>query len=117
MIGSSREVQVRVLLRLRQKHGEEGRVAMEGVHARNDLSCVLSLSYSSECGAPGLQNLSEGPVHGESKGAFHQRATLGPSDQDRGELFKESIEVASSESEVVHGKRDEAFSRVKLNRP
>jgi hypothetical protein len=90
---------------------------MEGVHANHDMSCVMSLSYPSESIAPGLQNLPEDPVYGESKGAFYQKATLGSSDQDRGELFKESIEVTSSESEVVHGKRDEAFSCVELNRP
>ena len=89
---------------------------MEGVHAIDNLSSVLSMGYPSESGAPGRQNLPEGPVHGESKGAIHQRAALGPSEHDRGELFEESIEVTSSESEVVHSKRDETFGCVELNR-
>jgi len=44
-------------------------------------------------------------------------ATLGASDQDRGEVFEKSIEVTASESEMVHSKGGRAFSGAELNRP
>ena len=66
------------------------------VHCSHNLGRMLPLSSPSEAGAPSVEDLVEGAVNGEGKGALEKGASAWHGDQYRGELLQQSLEVASS---------------------
>ncbi len=87
---------------------EEVGTRIEGVHFSHNLGCMLPLSSPGEAGPPSVQDLVEGASEGEGEGAMEEGASARPGDQDRGELLQHGLEVASAESHVVKGERNQA---------
>ncbi len=52
----------------------------------------------------------ESAVEGEGEGALKEGASTRPCYQDSGKLLQHGLEVASTESHVVEGERDQAAS-------
>ena len=82
----------------------------EGVHCTHNLGRMLPLSSPGEAGSPRVEDLMESAVEGEGEGPLKEGASARPCYQDNGELPQHGLEVASTESHMVEGERDQAAS-------